>query len=600
MHRAAFLTVLLLAVSLGAAVPQVAAVTTRFTLLASDPAGDQAKVGPTVSNPAAPPPSYTNTDILAVLASEGDTVPATSVSLHVNFSAAPTASETVVFQFGVAKGPQSASSSTATGVSHTVTVVGTTVSGATGATATATSKQLVLTLPYSSIGASSGDILRNLTVTAKDQDGGPTGGGPLPDMVTQDDSSASDRAPDSNGAASFTLQPPPFKSKLAATILGGSIKETNGTRSFTGPTITTQDGNSSVRFDVRVTNQALAADTVHLAAPGASTGLQFTVPGPTTLPAGGNATLAVTVHLQGLGPATLANAFEVAGGDGSQVVTATIVVQAAPEGHHAIPAALKFLTPLATGMGLDGPLGNYAELGLLLFFVLLAVVVLFLALFLVHTPWLRIEIEPRRALAQPGGFAEFRIRLDKARRGVAAAKAVLRSSPWAAAFRFRGAPVPEGQHYDVRIDPKNPAEGVLRVDVPADAPNLDRQTVEFDIVPMDADGLEMPRHSARGHVSVQPVQPAGRDPKVPKARDIQLASVRHEPPDPLPGGTVTTTATIHNDGGGPASLRVVLMVDAHPVVEERIEVAARSTREVALPWTAGAGKNQVKVQVFLA
>jgi hypothetical protein len=595
MRRATFLMVLLLAVSLGS--PASAAVA-RTVVLATDPAGDQAVVGPQVPpNPAAPAPTYRNVDITAVLASQATDVQPTSVSFFINFSAPPTARQSVVFGFALDRGPDSAPSSTASGATKTVTVTGTTVSGADGATASGQGSQLVLTLPYTSIGASPGDVLSQLSVTASDADGGPTGGGPLPDMVATDDSSGSDRAPDGGGAAPFTLQPPPFRSDLSAAVVGGEIQESNGTRSFAGGAVATRDGNATVRFDVRVANHARSADLVRLAAPGASPRLQFTLPDAVRVEAGGNATLPVTVRLRGAAPGTLSPSFEVAGSAGGDTAFATIVVQPPPPpGHRAIPAALGFLTPLATGLGLDGPLGDYAELALLLVLVLLAVVLVFLALSATQTPWIRLEVQPRRVLAAPGGVAEFRIRLDKARRGVASAKAVLRRAAWNSAFRFRG-PTPEGT---VQLDPANPAEGILRVEVPPGTPSLERETVEFDIVPLSADGAEMPRHRAHGHVTVQALQPAGTDPRVPKARDIQLAAVRHEPPDPLPGGTVTTTATIHNDGSIPAVLRLVLLLDGKPVVEERVEVAARSTREVGLPWTAGAGKNQVKVQVFLA
>jgi hypothetical protein len=601
MHRATLLMVLLLAVSLGA--PAQAALS-RTVVLATDPAGDQAIVGPQVVNPAAPPPNYRNVDVTAVLASQAtDLGNPTSFSFFVNFSAPPTARQSVVFQFDLAKGPDSAAGSTASGAAKSITVTGTTVTGADGATASGQGSQLVLTVPYRSIGASAGDVLENVVVTATDQDGGPTGGGPLPDNVPADDSSASDRAPDGGGGAPFTLQPPPFRSNLTATVAGGEVHEANGTRAFAGPSATTRDGNATVRFDVRVANHARTADTVHLTAP-ASLRLQATLPDPVAIAAGAEATLSVTVQLRGAPPGTLAPAFQVQGLQGGPVAPATpatiVVLPPPPPGHRAIPAALGFLTPVVTGIGLDGALGDYAELAFLLFLVLMAVALVFLALFLVQTPWLRIAVEPRRALAVPGGVAEFRVRLDKARRGVAAAKAVLRRAPWASAFRFRGGPPPEGVVGTVRLDPANPAEGVLRVEVPPGTPSLERESFEFDIIPLDAEGAEMPRHRARSHVSVQALQPATSDPKVPKARDIRLAGVRHDPPDPLPGGTVTTTATIHNDGNAPAALRVVLLVDGKAVVEERIEVAARTTREAGLPWTAGAGKNQVKVQVFLA
>jgi hypothetical protein len=594
MHRATLTMVLLLAVSLGAAAQAPAL---RSATLASDPSGDQAIVGPQVPNPAAPPPAYRNVDITAVLAVQATQSP-TLVRLYVNFSAPPTARQAVEFQFIVAKGPDSAPGSTATGAAKTVTVTGTTVTGAEGATAGASGSQLFIDLPYTSIGAAPGDRIESLVVTASDRDGGPTGGGPLPDTVPTDDSSASDRAPDGGAAAPFTLQPPPFRSDLVATVQGGDVSDRNGTHAVVGGTFATRDGNATVEFDLVVANHAGAADAVRIGLLDPPLRAQATLPAVFTVPAGGESSQRVLIQLQGAAPGTLTFRLQAKGLAGESTATATVVVlPPLPPGHHAIPSALAFLTPLVTSLGLDDPLGNYAELAFLLFLVLVAVVTLFLALFLVQTPWLRVAVEPRRALAAPGGVAEFRIRLDKARRGVASAKAVLRRAPWASAFRFRG-PVPAVG--SVQLDPANPAEGILRVEVPPGTPSLERETVEFDIVPLDADGAEMPRHRARSHVTVQALQPARTDPRVPKARDIQLAAVRHDPTDPLPGGTVTTHATIRNDGSGPSALRVVLLVDGHPVVEERIELAARATRDVALPWTAGAGKNQVKVQVFLA
>lgn len=597
MRRATVLMVLLLAASL----PAPADALVRATVVATDPAGDQAIVAPQVANPASPPPAYANVDLTALLAQGTDTVPGDEVTLLANVSAPPTARQTVTFSFNVTRGPDSAPSSTASGAHHEVSVTGTTVTGAAGATAVASGRQVGVRLPYSSIGASPGDVLADLAVTATDQDGGPTSGGPLPDTVAADDSSARDRAPDQGGAA-YTLEPLPFQSNLTVAVAGGELRDANGTRPFDGATASTRDGNATVRFDLRITNRAAKPDAVqafvNLAPPqGAAASFPAT---PIPIAPGQTVQVGFTVQLAGVPPGTLAYAPSVAATAGQFPFTATVVVlPPPPPGHRAIPAALGFLTPAATAVGLDGPFGNYAELALLLFLLLLAVVLLFLALFLVRTPWLRVAVEPRRALAAPGGVAEFRIRLDRARRGVAAAKAVLRSAPWASAFRFRGGPAPEGAG-TVRLDPANPAEGILRVEVPAGTPSLERETVAFDIVPLDADGAEMPRHRAHGHVTVQALQPAGIDPRVPKARDIRLAAVRHDPPDPLPGGTVTTTATIHNDGAGPAGLRIVLLLDGHPVVEERVEVAGRSTREVGLPWTAGAGKNQVKVQVFLA
>lgn len=617
MRRATLLTVLLLAASLGSAAAQVPApasgtAATRTVLLLTDPAGDQVVTSDLAPVPNCPsagsptcPPSYANVDLTAVLARQAAAGTPSDVTLIANFSATPTATQSVSFLFQIGKGPDSAPASTASGAPLNVTVTGTTVAGAAGATATASNDQLLLTLPYAGIGAAPGDVLTLVSVTARDQHAGPAGNQPAP--VPQGSSSGTDHAPKAGAARPFTLQPPPFASDLAAAVVGGQITESNGTRAFAGSAVATRDGNATVRFDVRVTNLARGPDTVRLTAPGASPSLQFTLPDAVGLAPGANATLPVTLRLRSAAPATVSPTFRAEGVQGEALAPATLtILPPAPPGHHAIPAALKFLTPLVTDLGLDRALGNYAELAFLLLLVLVAVALVFLALFLVQTPWLRVAVEPRRALASPGGVAEFRVRLDQARRGVASARAVLRRAPWAAAFRFRGATAEAGggagagMAGTVQLDPANPAEGVLRVEVPPGTPSLERETVEFDIVPLDAAGGEMPRHRARGHVTVQALQSAASDPKVPKARDIRLAAVRHEPPDPLPGGTVTTTATIHNDGSAPAALRLVLLLDGRPVVEERVEVAARSTREVGLPWSAGAGKNQVKVQVFLA
>jgi hypothetical protein len=603
MHaRAASLMVLLLAASLGhAASAQGTTSPSRVTLLAADPAGDPAvSKGPLAQNT----PSFANVDILSVLAIQATGTTPRQVEFDVNFSAPPTARQVVTFQFTLAKGPDSDPASTASGAEKTLTVTGTTVSGADGATATAGGNRLGLAIPYASIGASPGDVVSGLSVTARDHDGGTTANGPLGDPTAQDDSDGTDRAPDQGTAPAYTLTPPPFASSLLVTVTGGEITDGDGTRSFSGPLVATRDGNATVRFDLTVTNLARGPDQVRLTTPGPEPELRFTVPeGPVTIPAQGKALISATARLVSAPPGTLSAAFQVDGLAGGARADATLVVQAVPAGHHAIPAALSFLTPVVASLGLEGPLGDYAELAFLLVCALVAVVVLFLLLFLVQTPWLRVAVEPRRAVVVPGGAAEFRIRLDRARRGVASAKAVLRSAPWASGFRFGRSPastVPVGQPVDIRVDPDNPATGILRVQVPPGTASLDRATVEFDIVPVDAQGQDVPRHSARSHVTVQAVQPATTDPAVPKARDIRLAAVKHEPPDPLPGGTVTTTATIHNVGALLAPLRIVLRVDGNAVVEQRIEVAPRSTRDVALPWTAGAGKNQVKVQVFLA
>jgi hypothetical protein len=149
---------------------------------------------------------------------------------------------------------------------------------------------------------------------------------------------------------------------------------------------------------------------------------------------------------------------------------------------------------------------------------------------------------------------------------------------------------------DVALDADKPAvDGILRVQVPPDASGKDSETLELDVVPVDDEGGEHASHRARAKVTVQ-ATPAGYA----STRDIQLVEVRHDPPSPRAGATVTTTATIRNAGSSPAALRVVLQLDGKAVAEDRAELGAHATRPVVLAWTAGVGKNQVKVQVFLA
>jgi hypothetical protein len=83
------------------------------------------------------------------------------------------------------------------------------------------------------------------------------------------------------------------------------------------------------------------------------------------------------------------------------------------------------------------------------------------------------------------------------------------------------------------------------------------------------------------------------------AKGVEL-DVVHSPEDPDFADRVTTTAVVRNMRKEDRRLRVVLRVDGKAKVEEEIEVVARGSREVRLPWLAGPGKNAASVEVHEA
>ncbi|MEA3190609.1 MAG: hypothetical protein QOD77_1191 [Thermoplasmata archaeon] len=561
----------------------------------SDPSGDQV----VTAGPLADDIPFDQVDLTAVTADLAGSV----LDLAITTSAPVTATERLTLRFTVDRGATSYANSTARGTPFTLTIATSGVTGAPGVNLTLDGNLLHLLVPMASIDAVGGDQLGNVTLTAAD-----TSEGSAPDPVTQDDSSALDRAPDA-GAASFTVPRPPIQAGVRLLAQGGTLRDAAGTTGITGASATTASANATLTFDLLVSNVGTDPDVVAIALPPKPAGVSDLRVNPQSiaLTAGQVAPVTVTVQLTGPAPRdlTIPVVATSARGGTSQVdlsIELTAVPPPPAKQRTPVPPALAFLTPLAEAVHLDDALGEYAELALLLFFLLLAVAVVFLALFLVRTPYVAVTVSPKRAVVTPGGSAEFRVEVSPRKRKVASARGVLHAdgAGFLAALSMGGSRRGLEESVDLAMPADDgPMEGTLRIQVPADATEKDRQTVEFNVVPLGEDGTPMSSHRGRAKVEVK-AQPTAKSAVYASARDIQLADVRHSPPSPRPGSQVATTATIHNDGSVPAQLRVVLQLDTKTVAEERIEVPPRGSRQVTLAWTAGAGRNQVKVQVFLA
>lgn len=600
------LAVSLLVAALLAATAPPAAGQGLSTIVLTDPAGDQ---GVTAGQLVVTAPEMGQVDILSLAAAAGDA----NLTLTLTTSAAVTATQTTTVSFKVERGPTSVDGSTASGETFTLSLTGATaVTGVEGATVAQTDTALALAMPLAAIGASGGDLVTTFTVATADTDEGSA-----PPPVTQDNTAATDDAAGSPTPA-FSIPRSAIQTGLVVEIVGGSVHQRAACRTsapclvfednaFTGDAAATSDGNATVRFDIKVTNTGTDADVVSLGIaqqPDAATAsLERTS---INLLHGEASTVALTLALDDRGEGRLEVAVlatSTRGGAGSVQAKVDVdfpepppVVQRTP-----VPEQLGFLTPMATSLGLDGALGEYAELALLAFFILVAVAVVFLVMFVTRTPWVRVQVTPKKVIVAPGGTAEFRLTVAPRRKRTFLARGTLRGEggTWRAGLQIgKSERMPAGKPVDMALDAEAPdlMAGTIRVQVPHDAANYERETVEVDIVPLDDKGGEHPAHRATAKVVVEAAPQSGYA----SARDIQLAQVRHDPPAPRPGATVTTTATVHNAGGIVAALRVVLVLDGKPVIEERVEVPARGTSNVLLPWIAGAGKNQVKVQVFLA
>ncbi len=578
-------------------------------VVVTDPAGDQVV---TPGQLVVTPPAMAQVDVIRVSAA----LAGANLTMTVETSAAITASETVTLQFSVLRGPTSMDGSTASGVAYTITVVNGVADGVLGAQVTGgLTTKVAITFPLVSVEAVGGDLIGDVSVTTQD-----THGGDAPPPVTQDDSQGTDRAPDIGGGGPYTIPRSAISPGLSLTITGGTIHQRTACQPGKSCPVTfedtrfedsqaiVRDGNATIVYDLIIANTGTDADVFNL--------------GVAAQPKYGNAQLdktslqllhgttgqaQLTLQLERAPTGSVVVAVQAASTRGAvSQVDAKVLVQIPvapppPVGRTPVPEQLGFMTPLATGMGFDKALGDFAELALLALFILLAIVAVYLIMFLTRSPWVRLQVTPKRAVVAPGGTAEFNVRVAPRGKRSVLARGMLRgdAGAWRAGLQMGpGVHLDPGTPVDLVMTGEGggPVSGTLRVQVPPDAVSNESETVEFDFIPVDANGAEHRAHRAHGKVTVEAAAHTGYA----SARDIQLAQVRHDPAAPRPGATVTTTATIHNAGALPAILRVVLLLDGKPALEQRVEVPPRATSSASLPWTAGAGKNQVKVQIFLA
>lgn len=580
---------------------------TSAVVLISDPRDDvNVTSGPLVAQE----PAFPNVDVIAVSArqpSEGTLV------ITVTADGEPTDTQTVELTLRILRGPNSLPNSTATNESYALSFHAGQVANLPGATGEVDGNDIAFHIPLSAIEAVGGDILANVTVEISDSDGGSA-----PPPVTQDDSTAVDVAPDTGQSVPYTLSRPAVSGSLVLQVVGGTVQRTappcppEGTCPaapspvpFVGANAATADGNSSITFELEATNLGLDADTVTLsAAPVLGADLSLT-PSTLSLAAGASGRATLTVDLNQAPNGTLrfvVVARSANGGQAEAIATVGVNVVVLPVERKPVPEALGFLTPVVTAVGLDDVFGAYAELAFLLFVLLVAIVAVYVLMFTVNTPWVRVRVSPKRVVVAPGGVAEFQVEIEAGKRQPTLARATLRTEgPWTSGLQVGRAGARPGESMDIPLESGKealPQQAILRVQVPYDATAREKQDLEFDVVPVDADGGSHPKHATRAKISVEAAAPAAG--KYASARDIRLAEVKHDPPDPRPGATVRTTALIHNDGPAVAYLRVVLQKDSKAVAEDRIDVPPHDSKAVVLSWTAGAGRNLVKVQIFLA
>lgn len=578
------LPILLLALAATA----VAAQNTPVVLITDD-ANDQAV---TSGQLVVTPPDYDNVDLLEVAVQEADVDGNKTIQFLVTTSAAMTETQRITLRFGIEKGPTSLFESVATGKDYALVASPTTVTGATNATASTDGNVLTITVPLASLEATGGDLVANMTALSTDANTGQT-------TTTFDDSSASDNAPNTGAAAPYTFNRVAPQAVLRLASEGGSILTGNAT--FSGTAVTTEDQNADIRFDLRVFNDGTDPETVGLAVQGApQTGVNVILSrAETTLLPGEDAAFNVVVRLANVLNNTSVDVVATGSAGGSARMTLAVQVNApsATSARTPVPAALGFLTPAVESLGLDGPLGAYAELALLAVLVLLLVVLIFLLLFLRRGPWVRVQLNPRHAVVAPGSVAQFQVEFV-GKGDDRSANARVEGEGWPAGLSVADRSAAVGETLPIQAPKGQGLPGVVRVEVPHEAEPKTRRKIHIEATPV-VDGEEVPKRRGRATAIVQ-AGLSGDGAADLDRLDVHLVGLQHDPVRPAAGATVVTTATLRNAGSAPARMRVVLLLDGKSAREERVEIAPDSSVEVRLPWTATAGSTKVKVQAFLA
>ncbi len=697
-NRRAILLALIL-VSSASLVPHAGAGTAANPEV-TDPAGDQA-VAPGAL--AAQPPTFENVDVLRLWISED----ATNASLIFNVEAAAPldggpGSVALTFDFVVESGPTSVFGSTADGTAYAIVARSNgTADGADNVTVTVDGNFTRVAVPLASIGASGGDILADLVLEAS-----AVHTGTLP--IDQDDSTAVDRAPDTDFAPTYTFARSPIVAALALAVQGEqdrtvtdpdasvaySIQVTNrgsdedvitltppttsgalvtlaplnmtlapGASTLTFLTIklsgaaagsvfnlpvtatsergatatitpsltvraigadialshagvaerTTADPFARLTFTIEVENKGTDFDTITFANPTVAGAASVTVsPATVSLAAGDKATVTLSVNLNNATSKVTVTLRATSANGANATLASTVNLDVSGGGgggggkeSAGAKAGLDFLTPAAEALGFDALFDDWAEVAVLGLILLVALLLLFLILFLPKRPWLQIEVRPRRLSVEPGETAEFQVQVRNKKKDFHRAVARLSGADpeWKAGLLLRqedgGSLEPMTSYGDLvfgltaRDEPGDHYEGTLRVQVPETASPKSRSRVDLEIIPLD-DGDERPRKGGKARIAVRAAKPMTGD------SPITITDVTHEPERPEEGDSVSTTAHITNVSEENWSLDVSLLVDDRAVDEQRLDLAPGEERHVTFQWRASGGSNKVRLQVLQA
>jgi hypothetical protein len=590
----------------------------------TDPAGDEVHTNGSLVGTAVPEQAFDDVDILAAwLQDDGTTLTITVLAVG-----DATATTNVTVTFKVQPGPTSLAGSTASGTEYAAWATGATVNDGApaGTNVTQAGNTTIFTIPLASIGAVGGDLITGLKVATSNSDGGT-----FPPPITQDDQSATD---ETEGALNYTLTRGPIVPGVKLTITGGTATEGGTDRTFTGADVTTTNASAKAVYTVEVENTGSDKDgvTLSIANAGALAGKGATASLDKTslaLDPGQKATAKLTVQLNNAEAGKISidvSATSVHGATATKTASMTVnkpgttptTTTTTTGGNGTPPAdderdpvlAVGFLTTMAEGMGLDETFGDWAEVAVLGLILLLLLIVVFLLLFLRRSGWVKIKITPGALKAAPGESAEFQVEVENKKKrafqtrlhfdlvdptwktGVlltqedGATLDPLTSSDQELEFTMNG-----------RLDPGKAYTGTLRVKVPEDAADRERNEVTVTVIPVDEEGQEILKQKNKARVRVQSDHAMiQRPPEI--VPNVRLAKVEHNPIDPEPGEQVETRAFLENDDSDRTwVLRVILNVDGADLQEQIVAVPAQKARAVIFTWTA-TGENHVRVLVF--
>lgn len=433
----------------------------------TDPAGDQTVNRGTVPVlPGVNDDDFGDVDVVAAFVGEFGNLTRITVQTTKGW----TTGGSMTLAFTVDTGPTSLAASTASGQSFTVFVNGTAVAGVNG-TAAVTTDGLRIDVPTAALGAVGGDLLSNLTLTAKRTDPGNLQG------VAQDDQTGSDEA---GAGRAYTYARPPVNPRLLLDIVSVGGK---------AGAFTANGTDEVVPVVLRITNLGFDPDgwQVRVASDPALKDPPVFAQAFTPIAGGATAETTVPISLKDMDEGAIALTFTASSERGTAATaktTITIALPTTPPGDREVkPAGLTFLTSGAEALGFDGPFRSYAEAFLLALIVLLVILAIFLLMALgrgttqgepaPEGPWPKNRAMPA-VLAGPGGLSETvrttpakgaKSKEDAAEPNPAALAAALAPEPKRTTAPTPAAPVPTAaagasvRIEEVRHTPREPEAG---------------------------------------------------------------------------------------------------------------------------------------------